>query len=238
MPTKSVLAPVPSKPPKLGRLRARTLEDKDLRRSHLLHAAAELFAQTDFHGVTIADMAHKAGVAKGTAYLYFSSKQSVFLALVQAELTEWELALSGALKALPSQRAADAVPQTIARTLAQRSTLRRLLVLLHSVIEPSLDFESAHNFKVFLRDLVARLSENLAIHIPGLMQAQAAILVMQIHALVISVTQLSSPPHTIAQVLEKDASLQLMKIEFEPFLAHTLATLLRGTVPAAATTPG
>ena len=234
MPTKAMLAPVPSKPPKLGRLRARTLEDKDLRRSHLLHAAAELFAQTDFDGVTIAEMAYKAGVAKGTAYLYFSSKQLVFLALVTAELTEWELALSSALKALPSPRTADAVPQTIARTLAQRSTLRRLLVLLHSVIEPSLDFESAHNFKVFLRDLVARLSENLATHIPGLPPAEAATLVMQIHALVI-VTQLASPPHTIAQVLEQDASLQLMKIEFEPFLAHTLVTLLRGTVPGAAT---
>ena len=36
------------KPPRLGRQRARTLEDKDLRRSHLLQAAAELFAKTDF----------------------------------------------------------------------------------------------------------------------------------------------------------------------------------------------
>ena len=228
MPTKAVIAPIASKPPRLERLRARTLEDKDLRRSHLLHAAAELFVQTDFDGVTIADMARKAGVAKGTAYLYFSSKQAVFLALVQAELTEWEQALSAALRTLSSPRTADAVPQTIARTLAQRPTLRRLLVLLHSVIEPSLDFESAHAFKVFLRDLVTRLSGDLVTHIPGLLPAQAAVLVMQIHALVISVTQLASPPPTIAQVLQQDASLQFMRIEFEPFLAQTLCTLLRG----------
>ena len=217
-------------PPRLGRQRARTLEDKDLRRSHLLQAAAELFAQTDFDGVTIANMAQRAGVAKGTAYLYFSCKEAVFLELVQTELSLWEAELNVALQALPSAHPANAVSATIALTLNQRPMLGRLLVLLHSVIEPQLDLESAHAFKTFLRDLVERISVSLVQHIPGLKPAQAVILVMQIHALVISVTQLASPPPVIAQVLAQDASLQMMRIGFEPFLATTLSTLLRGTL--------
>ena len=222
-------AAVPN-PPRLGRQRARTLEDKDLRRSHLLQAAAELFAQTNFDGVTIANMAQRAGVAKGTAYLYFSCKEAVFLELVQTELILWEADLRLALQALPSKRSADAVPSAIARTLSPRPMLGRLLVLLHSVIEPQLDLESAHAFKIFLRDLVGRISGSLVQHIPGLSAEQAATLVMQIHALVISVTQLASPPPVIAQVLAADASLQLMCVDFEPFLAATLSTLLRGTL--------
>lgn len=218
------------KPPRLGRQRARTLEDKDLRRSHLLQAAAELFAQTDFDGVTIANMAQRAGVAKGTAYLYFNCKEAVFLELVQAELILWESDLGLALQVLPSKRPADAVPAAIASTLSKRPTLGRLLVLLHSVIEPQLDLESARAFKIFLRDLVGRISSNLVQSIPGLSAGQAATLVMQIHALVISVTQLASPPPVIAQVLAADASLQLMCVDFEPFLAATLSTLLRGTL--------
>ena len=218
------------KPPRLGRRRARTLEDKDLRRSHLLQSAAQLFAQTDFEGVTIANMAQRAGVAKGTAYLYFSCKEAVFLELVQMELGYWEADLVQALQALPAVRMPDAVPTTIARTLAARPMLGRLLVLLHGVIEPQLDLASAHAFKIFLRDLVARLSSHLVQHIEGLTAQQAAVLVMQIHALVISVTQLASPPAVIAQVLAQDASLQLMCVEFEPFLASTLNTLLRGTL--------
>ena len=220
-----------AQPSRLGRQRARTLKDKDLRRSHLLQAAAELFAQTDFDGVTIANMAQRAGVAKGTAYLYFSCKEAVFLELVQAELILWEADLGLALHALlPSARPAHAVPAAIARTLSQRPMLGRLLVLLHSVIEPQLDLESAHAFKIFLRDLVERISSNLVQSIPGLSAAQAATLVMQIHALVISVTQLASPPPVIAQVLAADASLQMMCVDFEPFLATTLSTLLRGTL--------
>ncbi len=218
------------KPLRLGHQRARTLEDKDLRRNHLLQAAATLFAQTDFGGVTIAKMAQRAGVAKGTAYLYFDCKEAVFLALVQAELALWEVDLNAALQALPLERPDNAVPAAIARTLSGRPMLGRLLVLLHSVIEPQLDLASAHAFKIFLRDLVGRLSASLVQHISGLEPAQAITLVMQIHALVISVTQLASPPPVIAEVLAKDASLQLMCIGFEPFLAATLYTLLRGTL--------
>ena len=221
------------KPPRLGRQRARTLEDKDLRRGPQLPAAAELFAQTDFDGVTIANMAQRAGVAKGTAYLYFSCKEAVFLELVQTELSQWESDLEVALRTRPTVRPIDAVPAIIARSLAARPMLGRLLVLLHSVIEPQLDEVSAHTFKIFLRDLVARISGLLVRHIEGLTTQQAAVLVMQIHALVISVTQLASPPPVIARVLAQDSSLHSMCIEFEPFLASTLSTLLRGTLQAA-----
>ena len=222
--------------------RARTAQDKDLRRNHLLQAAAHLFADTDFDGVTIAHIAQRAGVAKGTAYLYFSCKEAVFLELLQTELLEWEAALGGALGSsfVGAEQAAAQGPcaaalasstsHAIARTLAQRPTLCRLLVLLHTVIEPRLDFASAQAFKLFLRDLVARLSGHITRHLGGLSAGQGASLVLQIHALVISITQLASPPPVIASVLESDASLQSMRIAFEPFFAATLQSLLLGTL--------
>jgi AcrR family transcriptional regulator len=221
-----------TKPPRLSRQRARTLEDKDLRRSHLLQAAHDLFAQNDFDGVTISGIAQRAGVAKGTAYLYFNCKEAVFLELLQTELRQWESQLSQALASLPSSNDGDAATQVIAQTLNERPVMRRLLVLLHSVIEPQLDYQAATTFKIFLRDLVARMSASLVTHLKGLTQAQAVVLVMQIHALVISVTQLAAPPPVIAQVLKSDVSLQLMCVNFETFMAATLLTLLRGTLQA------
>jgi len=210
--------------------RARSPQDKDLRRGHLVQAAAELFAQADFDGVTIAKVASRAGVAKGTAYLYFNCKEALFLELVQSELNHWEQELGRALEPLGATITNAAVSVTIARTLAARPTLGRLLVLLHTVIEPQLDFETARSFKLFLRDLVQRLSSLFAASLPGLGTPEAVTFVLQIHALVISVSQLAAPPPIIAQVLAEDASLQAMRVEFEPFLAVTLATLLRGTL--------
>jgi AcrR family transcriptional regulator len=210
--------------------RARSLEDKDIRRSQLIAAAAGLFAQADFDAVTIAQVAARAGVAKGTAYLYFKNKETLFLELLQAELSGWASELFQSLAQLQSDQPVNAVPMVIARSLAQKPVLCRLLVLLHSVIEPHIDEASALAFKVFLRDLLAQASTSIAEKIPGLRRADASTLMLQTHALVISVTQLASPPPVIARVLAQDASLQDMCIDFEPFLTQTLQTLVRGMV--------
>lgn len=53
------------------------------RDSEILDAAAELFAQRPFHEVRLDDIATKARIGKGTVYLYWSSKEEVFLAVIR-----------------------------------------------------------------------------------------------------------------------------------------------------------
>ncbi len=212
------------------RQRARSPEDKDLRRAQLIAAAAQLFADADFDAVTVARVAECAGVAKGTAYLYFATKEALFLALVRAELAQWLQDLAQKLKRLRSSQPERAVPQAIAKSVAGRPVLCRLLVLLHSVIEPKLDEATAREFKLFLRDLLGHAGSLIAAKLPGMSQQDAATLVLQTHALAISLTQLASPPPVIQRVMAADPSLHSMQIDFEPFLAKTLATLVRGAL--------
>ncbi len=54
---------------------------KAARREEILAAARRVFAKRGFRGTTIADIAEEAGIALGTIYLYFPSKQEVFAAL-------------------------------------------------------------------------------------------------------------------------------------------------------------
>ncbi|HYF14769.1 MAG TPA: TetR/AcrR family transcriptional regulator [Phycisphaerales bacterium] len=49
----------------------------------ILDAAAELFAGRPFHEVKLDDVASKARVGKGTLYLYWSSKEEVYLAIIR-----------------------------------------------------------------------------------------------------------------------------------------------------------
>lgn len=214
----------------ISQQRARSTEDKDLRRAHLIEAATQLFADADFDAVTIARVAEAAGVAKGTAYIYFATKEALFLELVRAELTQWLEDLVATLKHLRTRQPLDAVPAAMARSVAQRPTLQRLLVLLHTVIEPKIDEASARDFKLFLRDLLVRASGAVCKKLPGLSEEQAATLMLQLHALVISLAQLSNPPPVIARVMANNPDLQFMQIDFEPFLCATLTTLVRGTV--------
>lgn len=53
------------------------------RREEILDAARRVFASRGFRGTTIADIAEDAGIALGTIYLYFPSKEDVYAALRQ-----------------------------------------------------------------------------------------------------------------------------------------------------------
>jgi AcrR family transcriptional regulator len=54
---------------------------KAARREDILVAARRVFAERGFKGTTIADIADIAGIALGTVYLYFPSKDDLFAAL-------------------------------------------------------------------------------------------------------------------------------------------------------------
>ena len=56
--------------------------DKTERRQVLLHAARDVFATKGYHDAKIDDIVARANVAKGTFYLYFPDKRSVFSDLV------------------------------------------------------------------------------------------------------------------------------------------------------------
>lgn len=60
--------------------RART-KQPELRREQLLNAAERLFSEKGFSETTVSDIAEAAGVAKGTFYLYFPSKEAAAAAL-------------------------------------------------------------------------------------------------------------------------------------------------------------
>ena len=56
---------------------------KEARPEEILDAALELFADKGFAATRINDVAKKAGISKGTLYLYFESKEAMFRAVVQ-----------------------------------------------------------------------------------------------------------------------------------------------------------
>ncbi len=61
--------------------RKRVVKSPEHRRDELLNAAVKVFAEKGIAGATIADVAEAAGVAKGTFYLYFDSKEHLLAAL-------------------------------------------------------------------------------------------------------------------------------------------------------------
>lgn len=65
----------------LAERKTRSESARAARREEILSAARKVFARQGFRGTTIADIAEEAGIALGTIYLYFPSKEDVFAAL-------------------------------------------------------------------------------------------------------------------------------------------------------------
>lgn len=59
---------------------------KDARPPEILEAALAVFAQKGFAATRLDDIAAKAGITKGTIYLYFDSKQALFEALARQSI--------------------------------------------------------------------------------------------------------------------------------------------------------
>jgi AcrR family transcriptional regulator len=65
---------------------ARWRRRKDARPQEILEAALSVFAEKGFAAARMEQIAARAGVSKGTIYLYFDSKEAVFRALVHEVL--------------------------------------------------------------------------------------------------------------------------------------------------------
>ncbi len=70
-------------------------EARAARRDQIIAAAVGCFARSGYHVTTMADVAEAAGVSKGTPYLYFRSKEALFIALYE----EWDCGLAARVDA-------------------------------------------------------------------------------------------------------------------------------------------
>ena len=73
--------------------RARRSRRKDERPGELLAAALDLFVEKGFAATRVEEVAQRAGVSKGTLFLYFPSKEDLFKAVVRKNISghfvEW-----------------------------------------------------------------------------------------------------------------------------------------------------
>ncbi|MFQ5852152.1 MAG: TetR/AcrR family transcriptional regulator [Candidatus Binatia bacterium] len=58
------------------------------RQEQVLHSAKEVFSEKGFHKASISDIIQRAGIARGTFYLYFKNKRHIFDCLLESLLEE------------------------------------------------------------------------------------------------------------------------------------------------------
>ncbi|MCK6522235.1 TetR family transcriptional regulator [Myxococcota bacterium] len=210
----------------MPRTRARDAESKEARRAALLNAASTLFETQSFGQVTMGEICAAAGLAKGTAYLYFTTKEALFLELLARELEAWFGVLAEA-PLRPGKDAPDVVAALFADSLAERPALVRLLGLLHLTLEQNVSAELVLPFKQRLAERMAEVGARIEAVLPQLSPGDGVRLFLRAHALVVGLGQMSQvKPELDALLLQPE--LCHLKVEWAPELRACLAAMLRG----------
>ena len=69
--------------------RATSVRAKALRRSEILSEACRLLEDEHFEGFTMQALSKRLGLAKGTLYLYFDTRETLYLALLDEKVQAW-----------------------------------------------------------------------------------------------------------------------------------------------------
>jgi TetR/AcrR family fatty acid metabolism transcriptional regulator len=67
---------------------SRRKREAEARRREMMEAAARVFARRGFHAATIAEVAAEAGIAVGSIYLYFDTKEQLYFSVVDEKAEE------------------------------------------------------------------------------------------------------------------------------------------------------
>ncbi|NJM08791.1 TetR family transcriptional regulator [Candidatus Gracilibacteria bacterium] len=206
--------------------RAMRDEQKQARREAILATAWHMFEAGNYRDVTMAAVATQVGLAKGTLYLYFDTKEELFLALTEAQLRSWFAAIYTQLAALGPVPTAE-VAAILARSLVERPGLTRLLALLHGVLEHNVTLVSTLAFKRMLLAGLTTVGAQIERCLPAFAPATGSQALLRIHASLIGLRHLTDPA-PVAQEALSAADLAALQIDFATELQLTIEALLIG----------
>ena len=219
--------------------RAYRPEEKEIRRQAILAAALQLFREVPYAEVHMAELALRLGLAKGTLYLYFPTKESLFLAVLELEMGAWFAASSERLQATPVGTDPGLVAAGLVEELLARPLLPKLQALLHNVLEQNVPQAEAVAFARFLQNQILAVGERLERVLVALAPGQGAAYLIRFHALVMGAQLMSQRPPVVQQALQAP-ELTLFDFSFETVMAGMAVDLLLGMLESGfmSRTPG
>ncbi|MFL6649337.1 MAG: TetR/AcrR family transcriptional regulator [Sulfurifustaceae bacterium] len=185
--------------------------DKLERRREILDAAERLFLAKPEGLASMDELAVAAGVAKGTLYLYFPSKEEVLLALHERGAHELFDAIDREIAAKGSRFSLDDLSALARRLIIESPIYLPLMTLVIGFIGRSIPVEEVVRFHQSIHERVARSGVGLE-RVFGLPAGDGWRLLKYSHAFVVGLWQLSGCGRVVAEHVQAR----------EPNVAHVM----------------
>jgi AcrR family transcriptional regulator len=177
------------------RQRAIHAEHKQERHDALLDAALGLLSQAPDRVPSVADVADAAGLAKGTVYLYFPSKEELLLALHERNMHGFFAALTALVEG-PGPVTLDAMIALTKRHLIAPPLLLQLAARCFGMMAQGIPAAAAADYRQRVSDRLLRAGAGLERHFPELGPGGGARLLRHSYALIIGLWQMSEAGRT------------------------------------------
>lgn len=204
---------------------------KQERQQAIIEAALELFKQHDYQKITLDTVAERVGVARGTLYLYFKTREELFVVALEQLYLKWHETTVAALERLLAQTGnAPTIPQVsdlIINSLLTHRTLTRLSALLPAVLEQNVSFEAALRFKRTMGMQGVKTAALLEQALPFLVPGEGMLLLYRLQMLIIGLQPLAEPALVIRRVIA-EPGMESFNINFEQEFSRLLRALLYG----------
>jgi len=188
---------------KRGFQRARSDEHKAQRRTELLDAASELLEEVGVDGISLSQIAKRAGLSKSNVYTYFESREDVLLSLLFEDWQRWVAAAEVAMVPLAGRDDPDGVAKVLSERYLAEPRLCELMSVLSSVLEQNVSEERITTFKRATFPLGIRMANMLHVALPSLPFDRCVWVLKSLIAQVAGFWPLLNPPPNVAAVLAK-----------------------------------
>ena len=204
--------------------RARSSEQKALRRHAVLETAEVYFKEVGYEAFSMAQLAKKSGVAKGTLYLYFNTREELFLTLYEQSLVRWSQIFIGSLSDTMTSKT---YAQSLYKTTQADGVFLPLLIRLEHVIEHNVAIPRLIESKrVFINQVEAvAAATSTALR---LSTAQATEVVKTMGVLLIVATQTDQSPALDDEDLPADVQYLITSFSSEPLFIKNAARIIEG----------
>lgn len=207
--------------------RARQEEDKELKRQSILDAAEALLNLGKYTLPSASEIASKAGLAKGTLYLYFRTKEEIYLALLAEGFANWLETIKDELMA--ASPSIEATLGSYSLFCVKNPKIIFLASLSPAILELNISEEMAYLFKKKLADEIREIGELMTKAFPRLSLEHARKLFINSYALTIGLWQHTHPAPIIEKVFKRE-EVSILLMNFQEDLYSALEVLWRGSL--------
>jgi AcrR family transcriptional regulator len=213
--------------------RARSEEQREVRRRAILDAAAAMLAEMPVAQVTLNELSRRVGLAKSNVLRYFESREAVLLELLDSAWQEWLTQLAQDLDAAvsagaPLAKRGDQVAAALAASLAERPVLCDLLSAQAAVLERNVSPRVAAQYKRASLANVAALGGLLLGYVAELGEHDAGRLAAATAMVAGALWPHAQPSAAMLAAYQADPALASMRIDFSATVREVLEVLIAG----------